>query len=70
MWDRLVFSNIRKLFGGRIRLILTAGAPISGELLQFTRAVFCCPVSKNQPNNFEKLTYNQTKILAWSLKFI
>uniref|UniRef100_A0A5K3G130 Helicase ATP-binding domain-containing protein n=1 Tax=Mesocestoides corti TaxID=53468 RepID=A0A5K3G130_MESCO len=44
MWDQLVFSKIRKRFGGRIRLIVTAGAPISAELLQFTRAVFSCPV--------------------------
>ncbi|CDS39556.1 long chain fatty acid coenzyme A ligase 1 [Echinococcus multilocularis] len=44
MWDQLVFSKIRKRFGGRIRLIITAGAPISGELLQFIRAAFCCPV--------------------------
>jgi len=44
MWDQLVFSKIRKRFGGRIRVIISAGAPITGELLQFTRAVFCCPV--------------------------
>eukprot|EP00108_Taenia_solium_P003835 TsM_001230000 transcript=TsM_001230000 gene=TsM_001230000 len=44
MWDQLVFSKIRKRFGGRIRLIVTAGAPISGDLLQFIRAAFCCPV--------------------------
>nr|CDS33499.1 transformer 2 protein [Hymenolepis microstoma] len=44
MWDQLVFSKIRKRFGGRIRLIITAGAPISGDLLQFIRAAFCCPV--------------------------
>ncbi|VUZ56112.1 unnamed protein product [Hymenolepis diminuta] len=44
IWDQLVFSKIRKRFGGRIRLIITAGAPISGDLLQFIRAAFCCPV--------------------------
>ncbi|KAM7542178.1 hypothetical protein Aperf_G00000007185 [Anoplocephala perfoliata] len=44
MWDQLVFSKIRKRFGGRIRLVITAGAPISGDLLQFIRAAFCCPI--------------------------
>ncbi|VDM16424.1 unnamed protein product [Hydatigera taeniaeformis] len=44
VWDQFVFSKIRKRFGGRIRAIITAGAPISGDLLQFIRAAFCCPV--------------------------
>lgn len=44
IWDQLVFSKIRKSFGSRIRIVITAGAPISADLLQFTRAAFCCPV--------------------------
>ncbi|VDK40836.1 unnamed protein product [Dibothriocephalus latus] len=44
IWDQLVFSKIRKGFGSRIRIVVTAGAPISADLLQFTRAAFCCPV--------------------------
>ncbi|KAM3175246.1 hypothetical protein ACTXT7_008895 [Hymenolepis weldensis] len=35
--------TIRKTFGGRIRVVNVGGAPISDELLQFTRAVFGCP---------------------------
>ena len=45
LWDKVVFSKIRQRFGGRIRFILTGGAPTSSELLQFIRAVFSCPVS-------------------------
>nr|CDS33500.1 long chain fatty acid coenzyme A ligase 5 [Hymenolepis microstoma] len=44
IWDKLIFRKIRKSFGGRIRIVNVGGAPISDELLRFTRAVFCCPV--------------------------
>lgn len=33
--DRLVFSKIRALLGGRVRLCLTGAAPISYEILEF-----------------------------------
>ncbi|KAM7541672.1 hypothetical protein Aperf_G00000006882 [Anoplocephala perfoliata] len=44
VWDSLFFSKIRQNFGGRIRLVLLAGAGIDPSVLRFTRAVFSCPV--------------------------
>ncbi|KAL5107226.1 Long-chain-fatty-acid--CoA ligase 1 [Taenia crassiceps] len=43
-WDSVIFSKILRNFGGRIRLVLVTGAPISPSVLRFTRAVFSCPV--------------------------
>ncbi|KAM3186321.1 hypothetical protein ACTXT7_004547 [Hymenolepis weldensis] len=45
IWDTLVFSRIRSKFGGNLRLVLVAGAPVSPPVLRFMRAVFSCPIS-------------------------
>ncbi|CAL8087877.1 unnamed protein product [Calicophoron daubneyi] len=42
--DSLFFKPVRDMVGGDVRLIVSASAPISDDLLNFTRAVFCCPV--------------------------
>ncbi|THD22521.1 Long-chain-fatty-acid--CoA ligase 5 [Fasciola hepatica] len=44
IWDLLFFRRIRNLLGGHIRVILCGGAPISTDVLRFTRAAFSCPV--------------------------
>ncbi|KAG0298450.1 hypothetical protein BGZ98_000209 [Dissophora globulifera] len=44
LWDRLIFSKVRLALGGNVRVILTASAPISPEILAFTRVAFCCEV--------------------------
>lgn len=43
-WDRLLFSKFAAALGGRVRWILTGAAPISPEVLEFLRIVFCCRV--------------------------
>ncbi|GJJ78967.1 long-chain acyl-CoA synthetase [Entomortierella parvispora] len=43
-WDRILFSKIKQALGGNVRLILTASAPISAEILGFVRVAFCCEV--------------------------
>ena len=44
VWDKLVFANIRKRLGGRVRLMVTGSAPISGEVLDFLRICCSCEV--------------------------
>jgi len=45
LWDRLVFSAVKKKVGlDRIRLIVTGSAPIGDSVLNFLRAAFGCPV--------------------------
>jgi long-chain acyl-CoA synthetase len=43
-WDNVVFTELRKLLGGRVRYIVTGSAPISTEVYQFLQICFGCPV--------------------------
>jgi len=43
-WDSSVFQALSMRIGGRVRLIITGSAPISGEVLDFLRICFKCPV--------------------------
>ncbi len=42
--DLLLFNNLRALFGGRIRLMVCGGAPLSKESQEFTCTVMGCPI--------------------------
>jgi long-chain acyl-CoA synthetase len=44
VWDALLFRKIRNLLGGRLRLMVSASAPISASVMQFLHVVFACPV--------------------------
>ncbi|KAJ2711081.1 medium-chain fatty acid-CoA ligase faa2 [Coemansia spiralis] len=37
LWDRAVFGAVRAKLGGRLRLVISGSAPISGEVLEFLR---------------------------------
>lgn len=39
-WDDLVFKEIRKLLGGRVRGFVTGGAALSGEVCEFMKVCF------------------------------
>ena len=40
-YDKLVFSKMKALLGGKVRLMLTGSAPISAEVLDFLKICFC-----------------------------
>lgn len=58
VWDSLVFNKVKNVLGGRVRLMLTGSAPISGEVLEFLRIVFCVPLLEG---------YGQTENCAGSV---
>ena len=42
LYDRLVFEKVKQRLGGKVRLLLTASAPISKEVMTFLKVCFCC----------------------------
>jgi long-subunit acyl-CoA synthetase (AMP-forming) len=42
LWDCLVFDKMKKKFGGRLRAIISGGAPLNPETQEFIRAAFGC----------------------------
>uniref|UniRef100_A0AAV2J205 long-chain-fatty-acid--CoA ligase n=1 Tax=Knipowitschia caucasica TaxID=637954 RepID=A0AAV2J205_KNICA len=44
--DRLVFRKLRSLLGGRVRVLLSGGAPLSAATQRFMNVCFCCPVGQ------------------------
>lgn len=44
MFDKLVFNKIREKLGGNICRMATGSAPISDEVMIFSKAAFSCPI--------------------------
>ncbi|XP_075057950.1 fatty acid CoA ligase Acsl3 isoform X2 [Mixophyes fleayi] len=44
--DRIVFCKVRKLLGGKMRVLLSGGAPLSAATQRFMNICFCCPVGQ------------------------
>lgn len=44
--DRLVFNKVRSLLGGKTRVLLSGGAPLSAATQRFMNICFCCPVGQ------------------------
>lgn len=43
-YDKLIFSKIKALLGGRVRCMVTGSAPIDVTVLDFLKITFCVPV--------------------------
>lgn len=43
---RIIFKKVRKLLGGRVRMMLSGGAPLSADTQRFMNICFCCPVGQ------------------------
>ena len=43
-WENIAFKKVRKSIGGRVRMMISASAPLNGEIMKFLRMVFACPV--------------------------
>ncbi|XP_062988731.1 long-chain-fatty-acid--CoA ligase 5 isoform X2 [Elgaria multicarinata webbii] len=44
IWDKLVFKKVQEIMGGKVRIVVTAAAPISSSVLTFLRAAFGCQI--------------------------
>ncbi|KAL4219831.1 Long-chain-fatty-acid--CoA ligase 4 [Mactra antiquata] len=44
LFNRILFSKIRQLLGGELRMMLSGGAPLSEKTQRFMNICFCCPV--------------------------
>ena len=42
--NKIAFDKIRRQLGGRLRFILSGGAPLNEETQRFMNICFCCPV--------------------------
>lgn len=41
-YDALIFNKIKTIMGGNVNKMVTASAPLAGEVLNFLRIAFCC----------------------------
>ncbi|XP_075959208.1 long-chain-fatty-acid--CoA ligase 4 [Anarhichas minor] len=44
--NALLFRKVKELLGGRVRMILSGGAPLSSATQRFINVCFCCPVGQ------------------------
>lgn len=43
-YDAVVFKKIRNILGGKVKIMVTGSAPISGDVLNFMKVCFSCPI--------------------------
>ena len=43
-YDKLIFNKVKERLGGRVRIMITASAPIADNVLAFLKCAFCCPI--------------------------
>lgn len=50
--DFLAFGKVKSRLGGRLRLIVSGGAPLSSEVEEFLRVTSCAFVTQGYGRNF------------------
>lgn len=43
-WDKLIFNKVKQAFGGDVRVMVTAAAPISMDVIDFLKVVSTSPI--------------------------
>lgn len=43
-WDCLIFKKFKALLGGRVKLLVSGGAPLSSDVKSMLRVCFSCPL--------------------------
>lgn len=43
IFDKIIFNKTKDALGGRVRVIVSGGAPLGAECQQFMSVCFCCP---------------------------
>ncbi|GJN13692.1 hypothetical protein PR202_gb00424 [Eleusine coracana subsp. coracana] len=46
LWDKLVFGKVRAILGGKIRFVLSGGAPLSGDTQRFINICLGAPIGQ------------------------
>jgi hypothetical protein len=51
VFDKVVFSKIKARLGGRVKLIVSGGAPLAGHVEEFLKITMCAPVVQVPPSS-------------------
>jgi hypothetical protein len=65
IYDSLVFNKTRDIFGGRVRFMTTASAPIGAQTLNFMKIISCCPVLEGKDKIFNLKVMDKLKTPDW-----
>ena len=49
--DKYLFSAFKSAFGGRVRFIVSGGAPLSTQVEEYLATVLCTPVFQVHPRS-------------------
>lgn len=44
--DDVVFKMIKQRLGGRVRIVVSGGAPLANHVEKFLKGTMCCPVTQ------------------------
>lgn len=44
MYDRLFFNKTKQALGGRVRVMISGGAPLLPEVHKYMKVTMCCPL--------------------------